>query len=234
MPCASTAANTASSSLNACSSVTTSGLTLQHPQAHDLRDILAGQLPPQTSPYYAPQFPPLHYQQPPQRFDFTHSIDHFQQTTPFGQTASAFHPQQQHPTHQQASANTNHRLIRQREQLQRLDSAVSPFSPDLVNGHFPPHSRRHDPIRLSNEPMDILPPAQLSGQSTPQVSYIMVCVGNVVLRDAINKEIHYRVGKDYNPYNIIKCRQGTPCKRNILRERQPNVIFCGEIEECAS
>ncbi|CAB4010393.1 Hypothetical predicted protein [Paramuricea clavata] len=118
MPCASTttSVNPASSTLNACSSVcTTSGLTLQHPQAHDLRDILAGQLPPQTNPYYAPQFPPLHYQQPPQRFDFSHSIEHFQQTTPFGQTASAFHPQQQHPAHQQASsANTNHRLIRQR------------------------------------------------------------------------------------------------------------------------
>lgn len=177
MPCASTttSVNPASSALNACSSVcTTSGLTLQHPQAHDLRDILAGQLPPQTNPYYAPQFPPLHYQQPPQRFDFSHSIDHFQQTTPFGQTASAFHPQQQHPAHQQASSNTNHRLIRQREQLQRLDSTVSQFSPDLVvNGHFQPHSRRHDPIRLSNEPMDILPPAQLSGQSTPQVSCII-------------------------------------------------------------
>ena len=176
MPCASTttSVNSATSTLNSCSSITTSGLTLQHPQAHDLRDILAGQLPPQTSPYYAPQFPPLHYQQPPQRFDFTHSIDHFQQTTPFGQTASAYHPQQQHPSHQQVSSNTN-RLIRQREQLQRLDSTVSQFSPDLVNGHFQPHSRRHDPMRLSiTDPMDILPPAQLSGQSTPQVCCIMV------------------------------------------------------------
>ncbi|XP_028399299.1 transcription factor AP-2-epsilon-like isoform X3 [Dendronephthya gigantea] len=170
MPCASTttSVNPVSTPLNACSSVTTSGLTLQHPQGHDLRDILAGQLPPHTSPYYPPQFPPLHYQQPPQRFDFTHSIDHFQQSTPFGQTASAFHPQQQHPTHQQPSSNTNHRLIRQRDQLQRLDSTVSQFSPELVNGHYGPHSRRHDPIRLSNEPMDILPPTQLSGQSTPQ------------------------------------------------------------------
>ena len=175
MPCASTttSGNSVPSTLNACSSVTTSGLTLQHPQAHDLRDILAGTLPPQTSPYYAPQFPPLHYQQP-QRFDFSHSLDHFQQATPFGQPASALYPQhqQQHPTHPQANANANHRLIRQREQLQRLDSStVSQFSPDLVNGHFPSHSRRHDPIRLSNEPMDIIPPTQLSGQSTPQVRF---------------------------------------------------------------
>lgn len=169
MPCASTttSVNPVTSSLNACPSVTTSGLTLQHAQAHDIRDILAGTLPPQTNQYYAPQFPPLHYQQPPQRFDFN-SMDHFQQT-PFVQTPSAFHPQQ-HQGHQQASPNTNHRLIRQREQLQRLDSTVSQFSPDLVNGHFAPHSRRHDPIRLSSEPMDILSPAQLSGQTTPQVS----------------------------------------------------------------
>ena len=175
MPCASTttSGNSVSSTLNACSSVTTSGLALQHPQAHDLRDILAGQLPPQSNPYYGPQFAPLHYQQPPQRFDFTHSLDHFQQATPFGQSASALYPQQQHPSHQQASPNTNHRLLRQRGELQRLDSAASQFSPDLVNGHYAPHSRRHDPIRLSNEPMDILPPAQLSGQSTPQVCCII-------------------------------------------------------------
>lgn len=173
MPCASTTPD--SSPLNACSSVTSTGLALQHPQAHDLREILAGQLPPQTNPYYAPQFPPLHYQQQPQRFDFSHSIEHFQQGTPFGQTASAFHPQQQQQQqHQQASANSNHRLVRPREHLQRLDSTGSQFSTDLtVNGHFPPQSRRHDPIRLSNEPMDILPPAPLSGQSTPQVSCII-------------------------------------------------------------
>ena len=117
------------------------------------------------TPTMRPQFPPLHYQQPPtQRFDFTHSIEHFPQTTPFAQ-ASAFHPQQQHQTHQQANANTNHRLMRQREQLQRLDSTVSQFSPDLVNGHFPSHSRRHDPIRLSNEPMDILPPHNLAAKA---------------------------------------------------------------------
>ena len=185
MPCASTttSVNPVSTPLNACSSVTTSGLTLQHPQGHDLRDILAGQLPPHTSPYYPPQFPPLHYQQPPQRFDFTHSIDHFQQSTPFGQTASAFHPQQQHPTHQQP--NNNHRLIRQRDQLQRLDSTVSQFSPELVNGHFGPHSRRHDPIRLSNEPMDILPPTQLSGQSTPQVSWVIACLFSAIIRRVI-------------------------------------------------
>ena len=46
---------------------------------------------------------------------------------------------------------------------------MGPFSPDLVNGHFTSHAHRHDPIRLSNEAMDIMSPAQLSGQSTPQV-----------------------------------------------------------------
>lgn len=58
--------------------------------------------------------------------------------------------------------------------MDRLDSVpVNQFSPDLVDGRrrddmFASHSRRHDPIRLSTEPMDILPPNQMNGPTTPQ------------------------------------------------------------------
>ena len=184
MPCVSTTSSgnsVSTSSLNACSSITSAGLPLQHPPNHhdfrDLREVLAGQLPPQSNPYFPTQFNPLHFQQQPQR------LEHFQQTPSFTQGAPTFHPQQHHQQQQQSqlASNPNHRLLRPRDQSERLESVpTNQFTPDLADGRRREdlfgvsHTRRHDPIRLSSEAMDILTPSQMNGQTTPQVCYVFV------------------------------------------------------------
>ena len=240
MPGVTTASSgNSSSSLNACSSVTSAGLPLQHPPSHhdfrDLRDVLASQLPPQSNPYFPSQFNPLHFQQP-QRFDFTHTMDHFQQPSPFTQGAPGFHaqqqqqpqqqqqqqqqhqhqqqPQQQQQQQHQSGSNPNHRLMRARDQMDRLDSVpVNQFSPDLVDGRrrddmFASHSRRHDPIRLSTEPMDILPPNQMNGPTTPQVCHVVRSRIWVTFERHLINGRHY--GQEIRALLLISRRKNCP------------------------